>query len=190
MKKIFIELYFKNIILRKIFNMHRTKKLLGLILIVFLSVGATKDQETDLEVKEDFLCKLVIQKNTCWNNYEVTTEIIDIHANADQQLLGKVTISKDKLYNSLFFKCLHGSLLSFSSSFSPPIFKEQKDKKFSTTKLWSVPYNIPKNADSWLISLCFPDDFHKVPMPLGAVRNCKCSHVEPLIIKSSENSTK
>jgi hypothetical protein len=146
------------------------------ILFTFFSLQVNAELTNDVETKGDFSCRLFIQKNTCWDNYVITTEIVDVNASEDKKSLGKLVVDKEHAYNSLTFDCKKGGLLSFRSSFEPPIFKEQQGKQFLTKKLWMVPFKIPKDSEAWVVELCFPDDFQKVPMPLGEVKNCKCAH--------------
>lgn len=170
--------------------MNRVNLFLIFTLVLMFTLLANAEKNIQIETKDAFLCKLFIQKNTCWKNYEITTKIIDINASADKQLIGKIIIDKNKLNGSLIFKCSKGTLLSFQSSFNPPIFQEQKDKLFFTKKLWKVPSSIPKDAEVWVISLCFPDDFQKVPMPMGEVKNCKCVLTQPIINEKQETLMK
>lgn len=116
-------------------------------------------------------CKVVLHKNSCWQDFQVTA---DISVNSgDAKQTSELVVKKGAAVAELTYACTQNDTISIVSHFTPTIWKGRQGAKYKSAKTWNVP-QLPKEAKEWVISLCFPEDFQRVPDPFGDLQDCQC----------------
>ena len=117
-------------------------------------------------------CQLVVIKNTCWKDYDVSINLIDFKTHQTHQI---VELKKGDNYAKQTFKCVPLATYSATATFSPAIWEQDKGKAYESSQVWNAPPALAEGTQAWAISMCFSNDFADVPVPLGDVSNCKCT---------------
>lgn len=154
-------------------------KFLTVIVAVILSMASY--------AKNDFVCKLVLYKNSCWDGYEVTVSVYDPYVKPKKNK-ATLVVKKNKFEAAVEFPCKNREYVTLESKFSPTIWEGKENEIYKSRKTWVIPTEIDDKATDWRINLCFPADFQGVPQPTGALRDCKCKRDE--LIKIEDTSSK
>ena len=133
---------------------------------------APPTQQTTPQPTATLPCKVMLIKNSCWKDYDVTINIIDFKS---RQSLQTVELKKGDNYAEQAFECVPLVTYSATATFSPPIWEEDKGKAYGASQVWNAPPALAEGMQAWAISMCFPNDFTGVPAPLGEVSNCECT---------------
>lgn len=120
-------------------------------------------------------CIIRIVKNSCWDKYSVTAEVVRARS---QQGVAKGTIEKADTQTDIKFKCPLGEPISVRATFAPAFWEGTENKNYMTKRIWDVPLRLPEKSDRWEIAACFPDDFQSVPIPPTGGLDCKCPDVK------------
>jgi|GEM_PF-741500 len=128
-------------------------------------------------------CKIIVAKNTCWNNYEIKVRMLDALTLKEYAV---IDVPKGQHYTVKEMQCESGKQVFFRASFKPVIWQNQKGDFYQTKRFWDVPQALVKDAKHWEVKLCFPRDFDNVPIPPGDLHDCQCKFplTEGKVIKS------
>lgn len=136
------------------------------VLPVILSIAVIFSSEASA-----FTCFLTLAKDSCWTEYDVKVDVIDI-------LTNKTVISAiaptGKSWNRQEFACQPGQTFKYIATFSPIFWESDKGKQYSGTRTWTLPKEIKKGDTAWNITVCYPEQFAEVPFPPTAKGNCVC----------------
>jgi len=146
--------------------MIKIKSLLSTILLIGSSVAWGESK-----IDKQFTCKLIMQKNSCWHDFEVWSTVIEKFSEVKK---ADIYLKPGKEPASVEFKCNPEQSYYLSSKFKPLIWNDDKDKVFYSSKIFVVPKSLPTTEEKWQIHACFPDTFSHVPMPLHGMLNCTC----------------
>jgi hypothetical protein len=116
-----------------------------------------------------FPCYLSVVKSSCWNDYNVSIDLIDV---SNEKNITHVAIPQDKLWGRESFECSPRQTFRFEAQFNPDIWENDAQKKFKGKRYWSLPLSTDQ-AVAWNITICYPDDFSEVPTPRVAGK-CGC----------------
>lgn len=117
-------------------------------------------------------CVVQLVKDSCWRTYTIRLQAYDaqtLHA------VGKVIVLPGQKQSvEAAIPCQANQELTFKASFSPKIWGEGKDTIYHAQHVWNVPMQVSKDANKWLMKICFAKDFTDVPMPLMIKGDCVC----------------
>ena len=143
--------------------------MLGILL--FMGAGLVK-----VFASGDFPCYVQLVKTNCWKDFEITVQPIDV---ISQQKTGEpIILGKEVFEKVVPVACKPGQPISFTGAFSPPTWEGTENKHYVARHFWMPPDSLPKNADKWVISVCFAEDFTSVPLPPSATSVCECKFSE------------
>jgi len=116
-------------------------------------------------------CTIQLSKTNCWAGHSVTIDPVNLRTMEHGPV---ISLKEDEFFIEQTFPCESFEQMTFTAKFSPPIWEGKGDKENRAKHIYNVPAKLPEGAKAWVISICFPDDFASVPLPLGDLRNCKC----------------
>lgn len=122
---------------------------------------------------KNFICTVNLMKNNCWGGHKIVVQPIDV---VSQKPFGSpIILDKDSEQAQQNIPCHPNQAISFIATFSPAIWQEDANVQYPTNHFWQSPVALPPQASSWIISLCFANDFTSVPLPLEATATCTCN---------------
>ncbi len=134
--------------------------LAGLLLVAHLSWAA-------------YPCVLRFAKTDCWPDFQVTLQPLDA---STQQPIGKpIVLDKNKYETEVLFPCQPRQNISFVATVLPTVWGATPDTEYPSNHFWESPDELPKGANSWIVSVCFASDFSSVPIPLSQKPTCSCN---------------
>ncbi len=119
-----------------------------------------------------FPCYIMLVKDSCWTDYDVTINIMDTIKDASK---GSVSVAAGKSWTREKFDCEPKEVLLFNAKFTPVFWKGGEEKTYHAKRYWSLPESILPNQSAWTINLCYPNDFSEVPLPPRADNKCACN---------------
>jgi hypothetical protein len=125
------------------------KYFLVLIMILCSAVGHTTNGT----------CLVTLNKSKCWSNFSVTVKIIDTSKN---NVLGTVTLEKGQSQTQQKIACTSNQTLEYSATFSPIMWREDKDKIYYSKQYIQIP-----EGENWEIEINFPEAFSEIPDPIN-----------------------
>lgn len=146
----------------------------NIIVITFVLLISTAVASGNTKAPDDYNCKIVINKNSCWQEYDVEVFIANPFAE-DKTPDKSIKLMNDNTKNVVYLPCSKQEYLQVSAKFSPVIWVGQENVVYYSKKTWSIPEAPPAGTDTLVLNLCFPDDFNKVPQPHGNIQKCSCN---------------
>lgn len=119
-----------------------------------------------------FKCYITLMKSSCWNKHKVTFRVVDNLT--EQNILEGIHLDNDKMWVRKEFQCKAAQGLIPQVRFTPHLWDSEKDREFSTKRVWFLPLTIDDNVEAWNVPICFPSDFASVPIPPTADHDCDC----------------
>lgn len=121
-------------------------------------------------------CRVMASKGTCWKNFDVTFQVRDVNSD---KILATIELNKKTLSKEVDFHCATFENVMMTTQFTPPIWENEKDKSYRSSRIWTVPKIALAPAthtrEFWTMPVCFPKDFAGVPTPIfGNVTDCSC----------------
>ena len=123
-----------------------------------------------------FKCYITLMKSQCWNKHKVNFRVMDNLT--EQNILEGIHLDDGKMWVRKEFECNTVQGLVPKVRFTPHLWDSEKDREFSTKRVWFLPLTIEKNAQAWNVPICFPTDFASVPIPPTADRECTCEDIK------------
>jgi len=119
-----------------------------------------------------FNCYITLAKDSCWTNYNVTVDVIDV---ASSTVLTTVKIPSGTSWAREKFVCRPLQKLIYQAQFTPVFWEGDEGKTYSAERFWFMPSTINPGDTAWTIPVCFPKAFAQVPFPPDAkTANCAC----------------
>ncbi len=118
-----------------------------------------------------FTCYATLMKGECWKNYDVSITMRD---GATTKVIMQAELKKETLWVRKKFECNPGQSLGFTATFSPKIWKDNKDERYYKKSFISLPETIKSTDSAWEVSVCFPREFSEVPIPPESSGDCSC----------------
>jgi surface antigen len=103
-------------------------------------------------------CLITLNKSKCWTNFSVTVKVIDTSKNT---LLGTIVVNKGQNQAQQKISCASNQTLQYSATFSPVIWREDKDKIYYSKQYIQIP-----EGENWELNINFPDAFSELPDPI------------------------
>lgn len=126
-----------------------------------------------------FPCYVTLIKDSCWVNYEVRVNVIDVMG--DKPLM-TLTIPKGKTWVRQEFVCQPKQSVRLTATFSPPIWQQDAGKVYKGTRFWTFPEEVAPNQGAWNLNLCYSKHFAGMPLTPTNTGNCVCdASVVPII---------
>lgn len=128
------------------------------------------------DAKAPYPCQVRLIKTDCWKDVEVT--VIAKDSETHKNIGGPIVLAKDSFETMQSLPCQPSQTMNFSATVLPTAW-EGVNTVYPSINFFNSPSKLPKNAEKWIVSLCFPDDFSSVPLPLSSNKTCRC-HFEEL----------
>lgn len=126
-----------------------------------------------LSAAAEIVCELRVVKNTCWEDYEITVDVVE--AEVDKPIT-QVVVPKNLQSKGEQFSCPKVDKITLHGKFDPPIWQDQKGVSYKAKQVWDVPRTFPEDTERWTITVCFPNDFIAVPIPPKIQLPCLCKY--------------
>lgn len=117
-------------------------------------------------------CYFTIAKSDCWKDYDVDVTIMDTNT---EEVVQTAHIAKNSPYTRVNFECNPKQIFSVYAQFSPTIWTQDKNKKYSGVRFWAMPETAPQPGTIWGIDICYPTQFSDLPLPKTTISDCSCN---------------
>ncbi len=118
-----------------------------------------------------FPCYITMVKNTCWTDYNVNVDVIDLATN---KVVAAMSMPVGKSWDRREFSCEPQQTVMLQATYSPSIWEKESGKIYYGKHEWSFPEKINKGEGAWNMTLCFSNDLQEVPLPPKASGQCVC----------------
>jgi len=119
-----------------------------------------------------FKCYITVIKDSCWKNYNVNVAVLD--AVESDRVIKQVSVPKGTPWARDTFDCQPNQQLKMQATFTPVFWEADSGKKYDGLKYWTLPAQIGKGETAWNLTICYPNKFAEVPLPLDAQSHCVC----------------
>lgn len=118
-----------------------------------------------------FRCFITGVKTNCWEEYNVTINVLDA---ANNNKLTALIIPTGSLWARQEFECEPEQTLKYEATFNPIIWESEKDRVYTGLKFLTLPKKTGAEGEVWNLSICFATQFAEVPLPPEAGQRCEC----------------
>lgn len=118
-----------------------------------------------------YRCVITGIKTNCWEDYNVTINVIDASNNKQ---LTSIIIPAGSLWNRQEFQCSAKQTLKYEASFNPVIWESEKDRIYKGLHFLTLPKEETEKEKVWNLKICFANQFGEVPLPPEAGQKCEC----------------
>lgn len=118
-----------------------------------------------------FPCYITMVKDSCWSNYNVSVDVIDV---ATEKLIDTLLLPKGTSWVRREMTCLPKQTVMLKATFSPVFWESDVGKVFSGQRYWSFPEINKASVSALGMTICYATDFAEVPLPPDASGHCIC----------------
>lgn len=117
------------------------------------------------------VCQLQVQKDNCFQNYNVSVEA---YLQGSSARLFDLAVAKGQSQGVREFHCEPNQVLELTARFSPVFWQGDENKVYAKRSAIRLPATFPADMRVWKLTACFGGDFIGVPLPPEANRQCRC----------------
>lgn len=118
-----------------------------------------------------FPCYITMIKDSCWSNYNVTVDIVDLFTN---KVMVTMTMPKGKSWDRKEIVCQPKQTVQLRATYTPTFWAKDAGKVHYGKRHWSFPDEVKKGDAAWNMTLCFAKDIAEASLPPESSGQCIC----------------